>query len=415
MLATGPKPGAFYDYEPAPPDDPRPRRADRGGLPPPPRPAGAAAAAVSAAPPAVVSVIPGGQSAGEVRGEPRGARDPVPPALWAELKAEGLVREDARPRNPLITLSEYREDSGRSRTWTWPKRMSGGRPGRCYRDLRPRGDPEALHPSGCQAVSAAGRSSSPTPERTGGRPANDRRELIPRHPASRSPASRPRGIPDGPAEPGRGLARSDVPFLIDDDFLTHPGCAAEIMAIHEADTPAISSASRPTWPTTCRPASRSRVSASRWALASARWRRAVSSADGSGLAPAPHFLIEASELSAPTTGRRKSVPCRGARRGAERTHLFHGCRMLFRREAVGREPFEPVLRSLLLPRRRSGRELSHIAAWVAGHRAPGPAAPLPERHRPGQPLSGRAAVRAEPGRLDPPGIRPTRSRGRPSS
>ncbi len=45
--------------------------------------------------PSVVSVIPGGQSADEVRGN-RGFLDTsIPPALWADLKSEGLMRRDA--------------------------------------------------------------------------------------------------------------------------------------------------------------------------------------------------------------------------------------------------------------------------------------------------------------------------------
>ena len=45
--------------------------------------------------PAVVSVIPGGAEPAEVRGNLELLAAPMPPTLWAELKAEGLLREDA--------------------------------------------------------------------------------------------------------------------------------------------------------------------------------------------------------------------------------------------------------------------------------------------------------------------------------
>ncbi|PKP73303.1 MAG: hypothetical protein CVT84_14275, partial [Alphaproteobacteria bacterium HGW-Alphaproteobacteria-6] len=45
--------------------------------------------------PAVVSVIPGGQGAAEMAANLAAAQAAVPPALWAELKAEGLMRADA--------------------------------------------------------------------------------------------------------------------------------------------------------------------------------------------------------------------------------------------------------------------------------------------------------------------------------
>lgn len=45
--------------------------------------------------PAVVSVIPGGQSQGEVAANARAAAAVIPPALWADLKHLGLIRPDA--------------------------------------------------------------------------------------------------------------------------------------------------------------------------------------------------------------------------------------------------------------------------------------------------------------------------------
>jgi D-threo-aldose 1-dehydrogenase len=45
--------------------------------------------------PAVVSVIPGGQSVAEVDSNRAILGKPIPAALWADLKAEGLMRQDA--------------------------------------------------------------------------------------------------------------------------------------------------------------------------------------------------------------------------------------------------------------------------------------------------------------------------------
>jgi D-threo-aldose 1-dehydrogenase len=45
--------------------------------------------------PNVVSVIPGGQSVEQMAGNLSAAEARIPPALWADLKAQGLMREDA--------------------------------------------------------------------------------------------------------------------------------------------------------------------------------------------------------------------------------------------------------------------------------------------------------------------------------
>jgi D-threo-aldose 1-dehydrogenase len=95
VLATGAKPGAFYNYDLAP--DWVLQRVDRiaavcraHGV-----------AMVDAAfqfplrHPAVISVIPGGQGVDEVAANLRAATAAIPPALWADLKAEGLIRPDA--------------------------------------------------------------------------------------------------------------------------------------------------------------------------------------------------------------------------------------------------------------------------------------------------------------------------------
>ena len=95
ILATGPKPGAFYDYKPAPPTV-----LERVGR----------IEAVCAAHgvrlieaalrfplghPSVVSVIPGAQSPDEVRRNSEVLAIRIPAGLWADLKSEGLMRADA--------------------------------------------------------------------------------------------------------------------------------------------------------------------------------------------------------------------------------------------------------------------------------------------------------------------------------
>jgi D-threo-aldose 1-dehydrogenase len=95
ILATGPKPGAYYNYEPAPPEIlERVARIEavcrRHGVP-----LAVAALQFPLHHPAVVSVIPGGQSAAEVRANLDALAVPVPPDLWAELRHEGLLRADA--------------------------------------------------------------------------------------------------------------------------------------------------------------------------------------------------------------------------------------------------------------------------------------------------------------------------------
>jgi D-threo-aldose 1-dehydrogenase len=95
ILATGARPGAFYNYDPAPADIlDRVARIEaacaRHGV-----------RLVDAAfqfplrHPAVVSMIPGGQGVAEMDSNLAAARAEIPPALWVELKAEGLLRAEA--------------------------------------------------------------------------------------------------------------------------------------------------------------------------------------------------------------------------------------------------------------------------------------------------------------------------------
>jgi len=95
ILATGPKPGAYYNYDPAPEairdrvarieavcQSHRTRLVD-------------AAFQFPLGHPSVVSVIPGGQGVAEMESNAVAAAASIPPALWAGLKAEGLLRQDA--------------------------------------------------------------------------------------------------------------------------------------------------------------------------------------------------------------------------------------------------------------------------------------------------------------------------------
>ena len=95
ILATGARPGAFYDYVPAPqPILDRVARIERvcaaHGVP-----LATAALQFPLHHPAVVSVIPGGQRPAEVAANAAALAAAVPTALWADLKAEGLLRPDA--------------------------------------------------------------------------------------------------------------------------------------------------------------------------------------------------------------------------------------------------------------------------------------------------------------------------------
>jgi D-threo-aldose 1-dehydrogenase len=95
ILATGAKPGAYFNYDPAP-DHVLDRVARieavcaRYGV-----------RLIDAAlrfplmHPSVVSVIPGGQSVAEVEGNRAILDTAIPDALWADLKAEGLMHADA--------------------------------------------------------------------------------------------------------------------------------------------------------------------------------------------------------------------------------------------------------------------------------------------------------------------------------
>jgi D-threo-aldose 1-dehydrogenase len=95
ILAVGPKPGVHYNYAPAP-DWVLTKAARLQKV--------CSAHGVRLVDtafqfplrhPAVVSVIPGGQGVAEMAANLKAATAVIPPALWQELKAEGLLRADA--------------------------------------------------------------------------------------------------------------------------------------------------------------------------------------------------------------------------------------------------------------------------------------------------------------------------------
>lgn len=95
ILATGPRAGAYYNYDPAPPEIlERVARieavCERHGV----RMLDAAFQ-FPLRHPAVVSVIPGGQGVGEMEANLAASRATIPDALFAELKESGLMRADA--------------------------------------------------------------------------------------------------------------------------------------------------------------------------------------------------------------------------------------------------------------------------------------------------------------------------------
>jgi D-threo-aldose 1-dehydrogenase len=95
ILATGPRPGAFWFYDVAPPEVLE--RAARLQAVCQAHGVRLVDAALQFAlrHPAVVSVIPGGQGVGEMESNLAAARADIPNALWADMKAQGLIHADA--------------------------------------------------------------------------------------------------------------------------------------------------------------------------------------------------------------------------------------------------------------------------------------------------------------------------------
>ena len=95
ILATGPKPGAKYNYGDAPADvQAKVGRiqevCERHGVP-----LAAAALQFPLGHPAVASVIPGASSPAQLDRNVATFSHAIPADLWAELRHEGLLREDA--------------------------------------------------------------------------------------------------------------------------------------------------------------------------------------------------------------------------------------------------------------------------------------------------------------------------------
>lgn len=95
ILATGPKPGAYYNYDAAPQDilDKVGRIqavCERHGTR-----LVDAAFQFALRHPCTVSVIPGGQGVAEMESNIEAAKAEVSQALWLDLKSEGLMRQDA--------------------------------------------------------------------------------------------------------------------------------------------------------------------------------------------------------------------------------------------------------------------------------------------------------------------------------
>ncbi len=99
ILATGPKPGAYFNYEPAPPAIMQKVAAIEAVCTSHGVAMRDAALQFPLMHPAVVSVIPGATTPAEVRGNVESMNQPIPPALWSDLVSQKLLRQDA----PIIT------------------------------------------------------------------------------------------------------------------------------------------------------------------------------------------------------------------------------------------------------------------------------------------------------------------------
>jgi D-threo-aldose 1-dehydrogenase len=102
ILARGPRPGALYRYAPAEPEVIAKAEGIAAVCARHDVPLAAAALQFPLGHSSVVSVIPGPVTVKEVRTNKALMRRDIPDALWAELKAERLIRADApTPRRPL--------------------------------------------------------------------------------------------------------------------------------------------------------------------------------------------------------------------------------------------------------------------------------------------------------------------------
>ena len=95
ILATGAKPGAFYNYDPAPPHILEKVAKIEAICTAHHTSLVDAAFQFPLLHPAVLSIIPGAQTPAEVQANANAASTTIPPALWADLKSAGLMRQDA--------------------------------------------------------------------------------------------------------------------------------------------------------------------------------------------------------------------------------------------------------------------------------------------------------------------------------
>jgi D-threo-aldose 1-dehydrogenase len=95
ILASDLAPGAAYFYSDAPPEVLERARRIKGACDRHQVPLKAAALQFGLAHPAVASTIPGARSPAEVEENVRMAEHPIPDALWAELRQEGFLPDDA--------------------------------------------------------------------------------------------------------------------------------------------------------------------------------------------------------------------------------------------------------------------------------------------------------------------------------
>ncbi|MDH3715808.1 MAG: aldo/keto reductase [Gammaproteobacteria bacterium] len=95
ILASGPRPGAFYNYDPAPEPILEKVRQLEAVCQSHDVSLVEAAFQFPLMHPSVVAVIPGGQSMAQMQSNLGVAEVNVPAALWADLKKQGLMREDA--------------------------------------------------------------------------------------------------------------------------------------------------------------------------------------------------------------------------------------------------------------------------------------------------------------------------------
>ena len=100
ILATGPGKGAYYNYDPAPPEILKRTKKIQDKCMAHSVDLKVAALQFPLLHPSVVAVIPGGKSTEEVIANGLNMNETVPSSLWQELKAEGLLREDAPTVDP---------------------------------------------------------------------------------------------------------------------------------------------------------------------------------------------------------------------------------------------------------------------------------------------------------------------------